>query len=466
MHSNWRDCKAWKDEGSPWNTTSNEACKLFDASLTQYVGWYDEKSVDGIEKSLENTLKADPNFVMGHVIKNGLELLGTGTNVRINTNLASDIDTMIKLSGNQTGLSDGEKKHVNAVKLWSEGEMSEACNVWEDILLDNPRDMLALKFAHDTYFYLGYSAPMRDSLARVFKHWKETTPLYGYLYGMYSFGLEETNLYSEAEKIASKGLEINRCDAWSTHSMAHVLEMMGRQDEGIKFMSGTENDWTQCGMLSCHNYWHWALHLIEKKDYSGALGIYDKHCFDSVKASGAPLDFVDACSLLMRLEMDGANVEGRWQEIYEVIRPHVDDHVLTFNDNHILLACLGAENKTAVDNLMTSIKNWILNWTGDQVSITREVGLSICEAFVAYKEGDPGKAVDLLYPHRYKIIKIGGSHAQRDMYNLFLIHAALRSNEAKHHKLARSLLAERKSIKSCSPMTDRLMARAMSLHVD
>jgi hypothetical protein len=53
-------------------------------------------------------------------------------------------------------------------------------------------------------------------------------------------------------------------------------------------------------------------------------------------------------------------VEGRWQEIYEVIRPHVDDHVLTFNDNHILLACLGAENKTAVDNLMTSIKNWIL----------------------------------------------------------------------------------------------------------
>ena len=40
-----------------------------------------------------------------------------------------------------------------------------------------------------------------------------------------------------------QGLEINPVDAWSTHSMAHVLEMMGRQDEGIKFMSGTENDW-------------------------------------------------------------------------------------------------------------------------------------------------------------------------------------------------------------------------------
>ena len=30
-------------------------------------------------------------------------------------------------------------------------------------------------------------------------------------------------------------------------------------------------------MLSCHNYWHWALHLIEKGDYEGALGIYDAH---------------------------------------------------------------------------------------------------------------------------------------------------------------------------------------------
>ena len=33
----------------------------------------------------------------------------------------------------------------------------------------------------------------------------------------------------------------------------------------------------KCVMLSCHNYWHWALHLIEKADYQGALGIYDAH---------------------------------------------------------------------------------------------------------------------------------------------------------------------------------------------
>lgn len=466
MHSHWRDCKAWQEYGTPWGTTSNEACKMLDATLTQYVGWYDDASIGGIEKTAENTLKADPNFVMGHVLKNGLDLVGTGTTVRLNNDLANDIATMVKLSDTQKGLSDREKKHVNAVKLWSDGYMSDACTVWEDILMDNPNDILALKFAHDTYFYLGYSQQMRDSLGRVFPQWKSSMPLYGYLYGMYSFGLEETNLYPQAEKIASKGLEINPKDAWSTHSMAHVLEMMGRQDEGIKFMSGTENNWGTCGMLSCHNYWHWALHLIEKGDYEGAKGIYDNHCFPSAKASGAPLDIVDICSMLMRLEMDGANVEDRWEDAYEVVRPHMDDHVLTFNDNHILLACLGAEKKKVVDQMMNSIKEWLSESEGDQVEITKTVGLAVCEAFVAYKDGDFAKAVDLLYPLRYKIISIGGSHAQRDLYNLFLIHAALRSNKKEHHKLARFLLQERKSIKSCSPMTDRLIQRAMALHVD
>lgn len=57
--------------------------------------------------------------------------------------------------------------------------MSDACTVWEDILMDDPYDILALKFAHDTYFYLGYSQPMRDSLGRVFNQWKNGMPLYG-----------------------------------------------------------------------------------------------------------------------------------------------------------------------------------------------------------------------------------------------------------------------------------------------
>uniref|UniRef100_A0A2I3GAF3 Tetratricopeptide repeat domain 38 n=1 Tax=Nomascus leucogenys TaxID=61853 RepID=A0A2I3GAF3_NOMLE len=35
-----RDCQAWKDARLPLSTTSNEACKLFDATLTQDSEWW------------------------------------------------------------------------------------------------------------------------------------------------------------------------------------------------------------------------------------------------------------------------------------------------------------------------------------------------------------------------------------------------------------------------------------------
>uniref|UniRef100_A0A8W8N173 Uncharacterized protein n=1 Tax=Magallana gigas TaxID=29159 RepID=A0A8W8N173_MAGGI len=66
MRNNWRDCKAWKDFGVELSTTNNEAAKLFDAVLTQYVGWYDDDSLGGLEKSVEKMIGNDPNFGTYH----------------------------------------------------------------------------------------------------------------------------------------------------------------------------------------------------------------------------------------------------------------------------------------------------------------------------------------------------------------------------------------------------------------
>jgi hypothetical protein len=54
----------------------------------------------------------------------------------------------------------------------------KATLLWEQILTEHPTDMLALKMAHDTYFYLGLQPQMRDSIASVMPRWKPDTPLY------------------------------------------------------------------------------------------------------------------------------------------------------------------------------------------------------------------------------------------------------------------------------------------------
>lgn len=462
---NWRDCKAWNDFGTPLSTASNESSKLFDAILTQYVGWYDEDTLGGLEGSIVKLVESDPNFVMGHVLKNGLDLMGTGRTVNNDEEFKKDINAMMELA-NKEKLTDRERKHVNAVHLFSQGDMTKACQVWEDILCEHPLDMLALKYAHDSYFYLGYQPQMRDSVARVFPHWKPSMPLYGYLYGMHSFGLVETNMYDQAEKVALKGLDINPNDAWSTHSMAHVLEMGGRQKEGIDFLKGTENNWNICGMLSCHNYWHYALCQIEVKNYEEAFGVFDTKVKEMSTTSGAMLDLVDACSLLFRLEMEGQNVKDRWDAIAEVCRPHMDDHILAFNDVHMLMSFLGKKDNELAEQFMTSLKNFVNNGKGDNQIICKEVGVALCEAFVLYDQGKFDEALELLYPIRYKILRIGGSNAQRDLFNQFLINTALKSQKKENQKRARFMLTERKALKESSPLTDRLIAKSMALHCD
>lgn len=60
---------------------------------------------------------------------------------------------------------------------------------------------------------------------------------------MYAFGLEETNRYDEAEQTALHGLDLNKNDGWATHALAHVYEMTGQFDKGLKFLDQTVEDW-------------------------------------------------------------------------------------------------------------------------------------------------------------------------------------------------------------------------------
>uniref|UniRef100_A0AAX7U3H1 Tetratricopeptide repeat protein 38 n=1 Tax=Astatotilapia calliptera TaxID=8154 RepID=A0AAX7U3H1_ASTCA len=439
-------------EGLTLSTSSNEACKMYDAILTQYVKWRNDDSLGGIEGCISAVQAADPNFVMGHVISTGLELVATTSSTRLDERLSSAVRRTVELANSQD-ITSRERLHVKAMELFSHGNFPKACEAWEDILLDHPTDMLALKFAHDAYFYMGAQMQMRDSVARVLPHWKPHMPLSSYLNGLYSFGLLETRFYDQAEKVAMEGLALTPDDAWSVHSVAHVCEMKAELDKGLKFMESREKDWEVTDMLASHNYWHWALFFIEKVKM--IMGF---------SASGAMLDIVDACSLLYRLEMDGVCVKERWQELLQVTRPHTDDHVTLFNDLHFLMVSLGAKETGTSRRLLEGLQE-LAKDPGDnqQHQLAGTIGIPMCQAMLEYNQGNYGQTVELLYPLRYHMVDIGGSDAQRDLFNQLLIHAAMKSENKHHQKLGRCLLAERDAVRPNSPLTHRLMQKALAL---
>uniref|UniRef100_A0A9J7WWP2 Tetratricopeptide repeat protein 38 n=2 Tax=Cyprinus carpio TaxID=7962 RepID=A0A9J7WWP2_CYPCA len=454
-------CQAWKSEGLPLSTSSNEACKLYDAILSQYVSWRNNETLGGIEGCITAVKAADPDFVMGHVISTGLELVGTGSSVLRDERLASAVRRTLELANTQE-LTSRERNHVKAVELFSKGALHKACEVWEGILVDHPTDMLALKFAHDGFFYLGEQTQMRNSVARVLPHWKPQMPFYSYLKGMYSFGLLETRLYDEAEKMAKEALALTPEDGWSVHAVAHVHEMKAEMDKGLMFMASTEKDWMVCDMLACHNYWHWALYHIEKGNYEAALKIFDEQVSVSRRSvkSGAMLDVVDSCSLLYRLELEGVSVKDRYRELLQVTQPHTEDHTLLFNDLHFLMVSLGSKETGTTQRLLESLQELAKDPAENhQLQIAERVGLPMCQALLEYDQGNYSQAVELLKPIKDRVVEIGGSDAQRDVFSQLLIHAVLCVF------VPRCMLIERDAVRPNSPLTDRLIQRAHSLHV-
>ncbi|KIH54608.1 tetratricopeptide repeat protein, partial [Ancylostoma duodenale] len=413
-----RFVKGWRSSGLALSTTSNECAKLFDAALRQFVSWTDCKQLDGLEKTMEAMQAADNKAVLPRAFALGLEGIGTGIGARTNETFRKALEDL-QVDAAKHG-NEREKLHAKAVQQFGEGKQSSAAKTWEEVLKKYPTDLMAIKFAHDTYFYLGDAKMIRDSVQAVLPKHKGTEPCYSYLHGMLAFGLEECEQYAEAEKEALKALEANRYDCWATHARAHVLEMEGRFDEGIKFLESTVENWKPGWMLAAHNYWHNGLYYIEKyKNYEVPLTIFDNSkyrtseiCPRAVK-SGAMLDIVDAVSMLWRLELEGVNVGDRWQNLPN-LKEHVDDHALFFNDIHMSIALQkGRYNDDEAEMRRTLIDfSKIAGDDYDQAKICREVGMAIYDGISQYILGDYNKCAKSMLPIRDRIYTIGGSNAQ------------------------------------------------------
>uniref|UniRef100_V5ICH7 Uncharacterized protein n=3 Tax=Ixodes TaxID=6944 RepID=V5ICH7_IXORI len=174
-------------------------------------------------------------------------------------------------------------------------------------------------------------------------------------------------------------------------------------------------------------------------------------------SSGAMLDYVDASSLLYRLQL-GADVKedlkSRWPCVWNAAKPHLNDRILVFNQLHFLMACLGVGASTdqllAMPTSDVSGKVEDDGWPADQQLAASQVGLPVMKAMVAHSEGRFGDAAEQLAAVRYDVLRIGGSDAQRDVFDLLLLDSAMRSD--RHNHLAEALLAERSIARPKSPM--------------
>ncbi len=211
--------------------------------------------------------------------------------------------------------------------------------------------------------------------------------------------------------------------------------------------------------LAVHQWWHLALYLIERGRLDEALALYDAEIRKT--GSGAILDLVDAAALLWRLKLAGVDVGTRWQELAPHWYGHIGDHVWSST------TCTSRWWR-GLPPITRPRRGWKIRsaimWEGAGAGPTEtsrpRVGRNLLGAIAAFSAGRFERVIELLLPIRYQIRRIGGSNAQRDLFNQTLIAAAINAGRL---PLARALLAERVALKPNSrtarKLYDEVLAR-------
>lgn len=430
--------KEYSDQhGLKYTASSQESAEGFDQLVSSYMGF---RPTTG--EILKGLMELDPKMPMALCAKGYFaKLIGSANHSKRAVGIASDLGKLV----DEVKANERERKHAQALSSWCAGDLETTTRIWEDILLDYPNDGMALRLAHFTHFYSGDGRMMRDSIARILPLWSTDHPNYGFLLGMYAFGLEESGDYVQAEKYGRMAVERNPCDAWSVHAIAHVMEMTERHEQGIEWVDGLEKDWSTVNNFRFHLYWHKCLYLLERGEFDSVLNLYDEQIVSDID-SDFYLDICNASSLLWRLEMFGIEVGSRWQKLAEVSARHTEDKDLIFVSLHYLMALIANESVDAREQMMENIRSWSLE-DSTQGKISADVGVLLAEGLKLARARDYEQAYRKIELIRYSMDQIGGSKAQRDVFTMIMLDCLKSSHETIK---ARSFFAERVAMKKQS----------------
>lgn len=315
--------------------------------------------------------------------------------------------------------SEREQRFVAAVAAWVDGDIARAIALHEEQARHCPRDLASLKLGQYHLFNQGNGPGMLRLALAALPHAGEIP----YLHGMAAFGWEQCHLLQEAEHAARHALALCHKEPWAQHALAHVMLTQGRLREGRQFLRDVSPSWTGLNsFMLTHNWWHLALFELELGDGGAALHLYDTQVWGVVKAYSQ--DQIGAVSLLARLELAGVDVGERWQDVADHLTSRVHDHVLPFLDLQYLYG-LARAGRAEAATLLGSIEAHCLGIAPAQAAapdatVIDDVWLKVClpasRGLAAHAQGRHLEAVEALGAALPRLLEIGGSHAQRDLF--------------------------------------------------
>ena len=351
------------------------------------------------------------------------------------------IERAMRSAGRAT---EREQRFINAVAAWVAGDIPWAIALHEEQAREFPRDLASLKLAHYHLFNRGDAPGMlRVALAAL--------PAAGdvpYLHGMLAFGWEQCHFLEQAEAAARQAIAMRRKEPWAHHALAHVMLTQGRLREGHAFLGDVSATWTGLNsFMVTHNWWHQALFALDLDEIDEVLAIHDRRVWAEVKDYSQ--DQVNAVSLLARIELAGGDVGDRWSDLGNHLARRGHEHVLPFLDMQYLYGLARAGREQEARALLASMQQHAARLPAEAAAPWLRVCVPASQGLLAHALGDWQGALEGLGAALPRLLEIGGSHAQRDLFAQLHLDAMVKSGHlaGAQHLLQQQLRSQPESIR-------------------
>jgi tetratricopeptide (TPR) repeat protein len=394
----------------------------------------------GADKLLESVTACDPDFALAHIARARL--------LQLQARIPEAKEAATRAKALRDRLSIREQRHVEAIALAVDGSAPQALALVRAHASEFPRDALPLSLALGVFGLLGFSGrrdhheAQLELLRELAPHWGDDWWFLGYLGWAYI----EPGEVETGTRLVERSLAGNPRNAHAAHQRAHGFFESGDAAGGAEFIQAWLPDYERAGHLHCHLSWHLALFELARGNSERAREIYLDSIRPSVAQSAPMLSLADSASFLWRWWLYSVTppLDKHWSEVVAHARRHFPRAGLAFADLHA-----GLTEAATLDSQGSNDRIVGLHRLAEDGRLPPgKVAPALCMGAAALARGDDVQAARTLEAAIDDLPRIGGSHAQREVFEDSLIIAYLRSGQsAKAEPRLRSRLARRPSLR-------------------
>jgi tetratricopeptide (TPR) repeat protein len=420
----------------PISTASTTAAERFQHGMDMLLAYG-----PGAAEAFADAVRADERMAVAYA---GLAMVAVAQGDAATARAAADRAREVV-----GGATRRERQHVEALGTLLAGDTTRGLALIDEHIAEFPRDALLVNQAGSAIGFAG----ARDREQQRMAFLERLAPAYGddwWFHSALAFTYHEVDRFEESRRLSDRSLAQYPANANASHNLAHIHFELLDNEGGAAFLDEWLTKYDPRASFYCHLAWHLAMFELHRGRYAHAQAIFER---DILGAVNPRLAMIDGSALLWRFKLDGQPESTlAWRSLAD-LATRVSRPGFVFGEVHAALAYAACGDDAAFARLVDGLR--ALDAKGHPIA--GSVALPMVQGIAAFVAGDHAAALAHLEPVEAEFHRVGGSHAQWELFEETMIASYLAVE--RYDDAAR--LVRRRLSRRASPRDWQWLARAI-----